>query len=141
MDREEQRYERSKDIIAFDDQGNRIFPVMINTICPIEHAEEATKIASDHFKNIEKIDIKDEIMFATKLAPIGETEPTHLFCSRFGYTNQLNLEVETFKRQNLSWCSEKEYSVEDNPEEIKSLFCCVTGKRKKVLEHLGLEIL
>ena len=136
----ETKFTRAKDIVAHDDQGNQVFPVFICTICPIQYAEEAEKIGYNHLAYIEKSGIKlTDKVFATSLKTIGSNEITHLFCCRFGYTNQVQMEVQTIASQNLDWCAKRSYSFYDNPEEIKSLFCCVIGKRSPVLEFLGLQ--
>lgn len=128
---------------AHDDEGNEIFQVMINTICPIEHAAEARQIAYIHMTTVENA-VSDSVdqMLTTILGPVDSPEITHIFCARLGYTNQVKMEIATAKRlreeQNLNWCGDKEYTTADSAEEIRSKFCCVTGDTTEVLSHLNL---
>lgn len=124
---------------AHDDTGREIFRVRINTICPIEYADEARQIAHYHMTNIEDA-VADTVeqMLSTNLGPIGSPTITHAFCARTGYTNQVEMEVETLQNQGLNWCGGKEYTIADSAEEIKSKFCCITGDTDEILAYLNL---
>lgn len=127
---------------AHDKDGNEIFPVIINTICPVQYADQAKKIAYNHLANVEKTkNIDAIILFDENLAPIGSTEITHIFCSRFGYTNQLNMEVQGMIDLNLDWAAKRLYTIQDDPNEIKSLFCCIEGNKNELINYLGLQII
>lgn len=124
---------------AHDDNGNEIFIVMINTICPVEYATEAKQIAFTHMTTVESA-ISDSVdqMLNVNLGPIDSSEITHIFCARLGYTNQVTMEVDTLQSQGLAWCGDREYTIADSADEIRSKFCCVTGDTDEILSHLNL---
>ena len=128
---------------AFDETGREVFPIVINTICPVMHATAAREIAFNHMRDIEGNGMTSDHpsqMLAMKLGPLQSDEVTHLFCSRRGYTHQVEMEVETLARVGHAWCGRREYRMTDNHDEIKSLFCCVTGDQSALIQALNLEV-
>ncbi|MFO1007578.1 MAG: hypothetical protein U0929_16565 [Planctomycetaceae bacterium] len=124
---------------AFDSNGNEVFLTEINSLCPIAYATEARQIAHDYFVNVEKCPVQLEEMFTKFVKPIGESEATHVWCPRIGYTHQLNWQVETMTSYELSWIGNRVYTLADDHEEIKSKFVCLTDSKEEILEALGLE--
>lgn len=125
----------------YDGNGNEVFPVVINTIAPIQYADEARQIAYYHMISVEgAVDDQLGTMLNTNLGPVGVEEVTHVFCSRNGFTHQLALELNTLSAGDLDWVSGVEYTVNDDPNVIKSKFCCITGDTQEILQFLGLEI-
>ena len=124
---------------AFDSEGNEVFLCEINSICPIAHAEQARQIAYDYFVEVEKCHAELSQMFTKLLKPIGETEPTHIWCPRIGYTHQLQMQVSTMASYELPWLGNRAYTLADDHEEIKSKFVCLTDPANDILAALGLE--
>jgi len=124
---------------AFDDDGNEVFLININSLCPIEYLEEAKKIAYYYFIEVEKCPAKLEQMFTKFLKPIGEVEISHCWCPREGYTNQLNMQIQRMKEQNLHWVGDREYKISDNKEELLNKFVCISSPVDEILRELNLE--
>lgn len=128
---------------AFDILGRGVRRVVINTICPIKYAAEARAIAFAYMRDIEgrgrTSDTIDQ-MLPTKLGAVGSDEVTHVWCSRDGFTHQVETEVATLSGTGLSWCSTKAYKITNDLSPVKSLFCCIVGDSGVVLEMLGLEV-
>jgi hypothetical protein len=126
---------------AFVD-GFEVFPVVINTIVPVEYADRAVELSRAHFETVEtKKDIRAwSSMFGTNLGPIGSGEVTHVFCSRDEHDDKLPLIIESFIAQDEPWISKELYELTDDPEVIKSLFCVVVGDTAELLARLNLEV-
>lgn len=127
---------------AHDMDGNEVFPVIINTICPVQYSVIGKQVSADYFINIEKSfeNVTTDKMLNDNLGPIGSDQITHIFCSRFGYTHQAAMEVQQLIDLGESFMGKKEYTLDDDPDEIKSLFCCIIGDKDELLSYLGLEI-
>lgn len=120
--------------------GRRVYPRQINTICPVEHAAIVRGIAYRHLIEVEGSTNESlASMLPVNLGPVGGDTVTHVRCSRVGYTHQVNMEVDTIRQQPFPWCANKGYVVGHDVAEMKSLFCCITGDQAEVLAYLGLE--
>ncbi|RTK96717.1 MAG: hypothetical protein EKK64_03150 [Neisseriaceae bacterium] len=124
---------------AFDDEGNELFLTNINSLCPIRYLQEAKKIAYDYFIEVEKCPANLEDMFTKFLRPIGSEEITHCWCPREGHNNQLDMQVQRMKEQNLDWVGNRVYTLEDNIEELLNKFICMTDPQEEILNKLNLE--
>lgn len=124
---------------AFDSAGNPVTLTEINSLCPIAHLSEARQIAYDYFVELEKCPVELNQMFTTFVKPIGETEPTHVWCPRIGYTHQLNMQIGRMAEQELNWIGNRVYTLADDHTEIKSKFVCMTEPAAEILAALGLE--
>jgi len=125
---------------AFDDFGREVFPVVINTICPVAHADQAKQLALRHMTTVEGTGDTLDRMLDIKLGPVGSNDVTHVFCSRNAFTNQVEMVVDAFKREGLIWGGARAYSLLSDRDEVKSLFCVVLGQTSVVLKWLGLEV-
>lgn len=126
---------------AFDAAGREVFPVVINTICPVAHAAAAKQLALRHMTTVEQAGGDTlEKMLNTHLGSIGSDEVTHIFCTRPAYTHQSEMVVEAFRRERLAWGGDRAYSIDDDPEVVRRLFCVVLGEMHSVLAWLGLEV-
>lgn len=124
---------------AYDDDGNEVALTEMNTLCPIEHATEARQIAYDYLTNVEKCQVSLDQMLSILLRPIGGTEATHIWCPRTGWTNQLQMQIDTMNSYNLSWMGNRAYTIEDSKEELLSKLVCVTSPASELLAYLQLE--
>lgn len=126
---------------AFDDIGREVFPVVINTICPIAHADAAKLLALRHMTAVEQAS-GDTLgrMLDINLGPVGVDGITHVFCSRNAYSNQVEMVVDAFVAERLSWGGSRAYSILSDRDEVKRLFCIVLGQTAMVLKWLGLEV-
>ncbi|WP_010586424.1 hypothetical protein [Schlesneria paludicola] len=126
---------------AFDEFGREVFPVVINTICPVAYAEPARQLALRHMTTVEQAS-GDTLgrMLDINLGPIGADEITHVFCSRNAYTHQVGMVVEAFQQESLPWGGTRAYSLLSDREEVKRMFCVVLGPTSVVLNWLGLEV-
>lgn len=115
-----------------DLQGNPVFPVQINTIAPIEHAEDARQLSFEFLQSLGGDDSL-ESMLPVLLRPIGEQEATHVYCGRSSFTHELNLQLNFLNQQNEEWVSG---NLETNPEIILQKFCTFEG----TLDSVGLEV-
>ena len=123
---------------AFDINGNEVFQVEIFTLAPIEHSETARQISAD-FLNSQHCGELPENMLPDLLRPIGEEEPTHIFCFRLGWTHELALQLDWLANQEEGWICSDDHGLE-NANHIKEKFCTVSGVSKnEVLTFLGLE--
>lgn len=121
--------------------GQEVFPVTINTICPIAHADQARELCVAHMEQMEEAKgVTLQNVLGINLGPIGVDEVTHIFCSRPGYTYQVDLALESFSKESLPWGGSRAYSFLSDPSEIKNLFCIVLGDTEKLLKWLGLEV-
>lgn len=123
----------------WDRDGREVFPNVINTICPIAHADRARLLAHQYMTTIEAgVDMTVDQMLTTLLAPVGSGEPTHIFCSREGFCHQVESEVEFLASRPESWCGRVKYQSDSVPQEVLGLFCCVVGDVSTMLDRLGL---
>lgn len=121
------------------EQTIEVFPRVINTICPIEHADEARLIAHQYMTTVESgSSMKVADMLAVKLAPLWSDEPTHIFCSRDGFCHQVRKQRKFMAARPESWISKAEFQSETVTDAILSLFCCVVGDAESMLARLGL---
>ncbi len=132
----------SDEIEVRDRDGNIVYPTWILTIAPIDYEDEVKEIAFWHMQNIAQSEDTLDQMMPIRLSSNGLNPATHIFCSRFGYTHELRAEYETLtikkEELNADWISSVEYTLNDNPEEIKSKFCCFSGVKSEWLSFLGL---
>lgn len=126
--------------IARDDNGNIVTPVRINTICPVDHIAEVKTLAWDFMHSICPgcTDTVNDMM-PLSLGPVGGGI-THVFCTRPGLSNEAAMEVNYIATRGLAWCADREYTLSDNPEDIKSKLCCISCDDKDLLSYLGLEV-
>ena len=126
---------------AFDNHGNEVFPVTINTIVPVDHIEPASELSRAHLCDVEGIECSDSTpMFGINLGPCRAPGITHAFCVRRGLSHQIGMILSSFSEQNEPWIGKRIYEVGDNPDEVKSLFCVVVGDTGTLLTNLGLEV-
>lgn len=125
---------------AFDENGKELFPVVINTICPINHAKKARQIAFDFIQSLGGNEPL-ELILNIELKPVRSKskKATHIFCSRVTWTNELNSQLNWLKNQNEKWIDHSECTLKDSSEKIKNYFCTVVGETKELLNRLGLE--
>lgn len=116
---------------AYDEFGNEVFPVVIQTIAPIEHAAEAREISHEFLLQYGGTD-SVESMLPVLLRPVGGI-PTHIYCSRDGYTHELANQLAFLATREESWISGE---LETDAGIIFTHFCTFTGD----LESLGLEV-
>ncbi len=130
---------------VLDEWGGELELVVCNTICPAERVVEGREIAIRHMREVESAcDDRIERMLATGLVPRGGQGgvPTHYLCVRKAFREQVAMETATLLSQHVGgkeWCASREMLLQDPPEEIKSVFCCVVGDTEGLLERLGLE--
>lgn len=128
---------------AFDDNGNEIFFITANVICPTEFYTEAAAISSNYMKTVEKvIDWQQELMLPTKLNSLGVGLPTHHLCSRSCYTNEakgMADEISSHSAQH-AWChTDSIYPENSSAEIILTRFCVVICSLEQLLEITGLK--
>jgi hypothetical protein len=124
---------------AFDNDGNEVFLTNINSLCPIRYLEEAKKIAYDYFIEVEKCPVRLDQMFTKFLKTVGSEEITHCWCPREGYTHQLAMQIQRMKEQNLDWVGSREYTINDDKEELLNKFVCMTSSAEEIFKELNLE--
>ena len=124
---------------VFDDFGNEVFWVNINTICPIKYEAEAKQIAYDYFTIIEKVPVTYESMLSKKLRPIGSDKETHIWCPRGGYTHHLQRQINFMVSQNKKWIADKFYTLSEDNEFILSKFIVLTDSVEDILKKLSIE--
>lgn len=123
----------------FDAQNREVFPQTINTICPVAYVDSARVLAHRYMTTVEQaIDMTADQMMLTLLAPLGEAVPTHIFCTREGFSHQVESEVEFLASQPEEWTAKRLYTLDDSPDEIRSRFCCLIGDPAELLARLGL---
>jgi len=128
--------------VALDDNGEPMVLFTLNTICPVEHKDEARTIALFHLTRVESLIDND----VNKMLPDSlytEGNLTHIMCSRPSYINGARLQNATMAAEFLNgkeWVSDTFFYLEDNPDKelIKSKFCFVIGDTAELLNYLGL---
>lgn len=122
-------------------QGRVIEQLIINTLCPMKHAEEARDIAWAHVNEHDPdMSVTRETILPQKLGPIGSDEVTHVFCSRRSDSDKLWLQMRSLRRNKQhAWIGIDELGIGDDPELIKSLFCTLRGEPGPLLAYLGLD--
>jgi len=128
--------------VALDDNGEPMTLFTLNTICPVEHKDEARVIALFHLTRVESLIDND----VNKMLPDSlytEGNLTHIMCSRPSYINGARLQNATMAAEFLNgkeWVSDTFFYLEDNPDKelIKSKFCFVIGDTIELLNYLGL---
>lgn len=123
---------------AFDENGNEVFPVIVNTIAPIEYSEQTKQIAYD-FLNSQGSKVTLDMVMPINLKPINGNNATHIFCSRTIYNHELRKQLEFMEAQNLPWIVGALCFTDDPPEHIKRYFCTVVGNKNELLTYLNLE--
>lgn len=116
---------------SYDLEGNEVFPVQIQTIAPIEYANQARQISFEFLQSIGGTDTAEQ-MLPVLLRPIGGI-PTHVYCSRDSFTHELNLQLAFLSEREEEWISG---NLETDPEIIFTKFCTFTGS----LSEIGLEV-
>ena len=125
---------------AFDDAGNLVSRVIVNTIAPIAHAEEARQIAAGCLNLSPGVNAVPAEMLTTLLRPIGATTPTHVWCSRACHTHGLNQQIDYFQDHPAEWVLGRLYSIDDDTDDILSGFATIVGPADAALAALGLEV-
>jgi hypothetical protein len=108
---------------AYDDLGNEVQPVTINTICPIMHADAARRIAAEY------LGCSPQDTLTTVI------NGTHVFCSRPGHTHGLQHQVDYITNIKEDWCADRLYTIDDIAL-IKTKFCTFVGDPKDILSLL-----
>lgn len=127
---------------AYDSNGNEVYPVRINTICPIAYAALAKQIAVDYMHSTGATDDQLLDMLPDNLAPIGTGIPTHVFCGRSSYTHDLQNQLDYLAAQNQIWICSDNHTIDDfTSTHIKSYFCTIEGDTAALLDFLGLEVI
>lgn len=127
-----------------DENGNpvEVFPVVINSIAPILRATEARVVALDHMHNWEKnTSCTLQQMMPQKLGLKGTIIPTHVFCSRAGFTHQVAMLDEHLSQIESLITAGHTFGLNFNPVEVLSKFCVVIGNTQEMLDRLGLEVI
>jgi len=118
--------------------------IVCNTICPAEYVVQAREIALQHMQEVETaVDDRIDQMLTVGLRPLGGLGAvTHYLCVREVYRQQVEAEVATLcgeHRGGLSWCADRELTMQDDPEFVRMFFGCIVGETNEVLQRLGLE--
>ena len=130
--------------IALDDDGSPMSYYTMNTISPIEYADEARAISLFHLQQIDCTGENDvSTMLPTRLYD-SDGNLTHIMCSRPGYDNTVRNQMATMTAESLNgkdWVSDTYFFLADSPNAdiIKSKFCLVLGDYEEFLEYLSLE--
>lgn len=127
--------------IPRDEQGNEVYPVIVNMLCPVQHSDEARALAANHVVNVEGIYAQASQLLHTNLGPVGTNQITHIGSTQRTYTNILSCRIDSLNKANLPWIGTREYTVADDPKVLKSLFCCVTGDPISIMNHLKLDVI
>ncbi len=127
-------------VIYSDENGNEVFPVIINTICPIKYIGFDKIIALEFMLANAATDSTLESMMNLRLRPIdSDGEATHTFCTRSGFTHELNRQFEYLEKRSEEWVSGEKFDFNSDPEVIKNNFSTIAGDKDEVLSFLGLE--
>lgn len=129
----------SDEVAAFDAYGNRLVPVTINTICPVEMADEGRAVCWQFMEDCEDAETPPlESILDRQLLPVNGFDATHVFCSRSAYSHQVERlwgYMTALKREDVSPGIS---SLRDEPREIKSRLSVLVGDKDDVLRFLGL---
>lgn len=121
------------------DRKREVFPCIINSIAPIEHENRAKIIAYEHMAGFEQnLSVIIGEMMPTYLAPVGQSTPTHVFCSRDGFCHQVRMLEKHIAIRPEEWVSKKILTINDGKEAILRSMCVVVGDAKSLLKFLGL---
>lgn len=128
--------------IAIDDDGQVMSLFTLNTICPIQHKDEARAIALFHLNRVEYCSDNDVNKMLPDNLYTGDNL-THIMCARPSYINGARLQNATMSAEFLNgkeWVSDEFFYLEDNPDKdvIKNKFCFVIGDTQELLNYLGL---
>lgn len=128
----------TEEVYAFDAKGNRVFPCIINTICPVQHAEEGAEECLKFMREVEGcIGIGLEEMLNLKAGT--DEGVTHVLCSREAYTHQADMLAEYLAELPHAWIRSRLATFDDKPEEIKTKLSAIVGPKEEVLAFLGLK--
>lgn len=129
---------------AKDENGEmyEVFPVVINSIAPIVRAEEARAVALDHMHNWEgNASCGLSQMMPQTLGVVGTGIPTHVFCSRDGYTHQVTMLDEHLAQIENAVTAGHTFDMSFDSVEVLVKFCVVIGDTQAMLDRLGLEVI
>lgn len=128
---------------AYDENGNRLYPVTICTICPIANDLAGRQACLDYWQACEDYpDHTVDSMLSDVLGPIGSVLETHSYCMRAGYTHQQNrLRGYLAAIGSINPIINPSFvTLQDDPNAIKSKLCVFIGSGDEFLSHLGLEV-
>ena len=123
----------------WENPQTEVFPKIINTICPIDKADNARLIAHQYMTTVESgssMTVAD--MLPVKLAPLWSDEATHVFCSRDGFCHQARKQMEFMAARPEAWVAKTGFEAGTVTDAILGLFCCVIGDAETMLARLGL---
>lgn len=130
--------------IITDPQGNRLYPVTICTICPLEFDEAGRQECLKFMNTCEDYGVvtpyADSQMLDKILRPIGGGEESHSFCCREAFTHQLERlrgYIAALDKPNIA----KQFAtLRDDPAEVKSRVSVIVATESEVLAFLNLEV-
>lgn len=113
------------------------------TICPIQHLVQGRRLALNYVRSVEQAPDEDlEKILPIALSPRGEGPPTHYFCGIWVKPALVDCQVaemQRLHREGLTWMADRLYTLDDDPELIRSKFCCLVADSVDVLGHLGIQ--
>jgi len=123
---------------AYDKEGNELFLYCCCVMSPVENIKKARIISKNYYK---KINVGNSGEFLpTPLSPNGELPITHYVCFDECYNDFIEAMVEQMKSEKDSCTTNKLYTLEDDPEEIKSYFSITaTDGEQEFLDFVGLK--
>ena len=130
------------EIRYFEDRDckREVFPCVINSICPIEYEDAARLIAYLHMTEHEKNPSASiEEMMPVYLAPIGETEPTHAFCSRDGLCHQVRMLEKHIETLPYDWVYHEVVKDGGLNKSLLLYFSVIVGDTAEILKFFGLQ--
>jgi len=128
---------------TYDTFGRPTSLVHFVTICPVQYLEQGKELALQHLQSFEQVP-QEELtkILPTALCPQGEGEPTHYFCGRWVDPKFIDLQVVEMRRlhaEGLEWMGDRLYTLDDDPELIRTKFSCLVAQAVEVLALLGIQ--
>ena len=127
-------------MVQYWNNGVEVFPVTINSFAPMAIASVSRDLALLHMREWEKNpSLTLDQMFPQLIAPLGSSEPTHLFCSRNGFTHQVEMLDTHMAQREEPWVAPHHYDEESfDPDLVLTQFCVVLGDTAAILARLGM---
>lgn len=127
---------------VYDDLGNQVQLITINTICPIAYSALAKQIAVNFMNSNGASDDQLLDMLPDNLGATGTGIPTHIFCSRQGYSHELLKQLDYLNSQNLLWICADNHNLQDySATHLKTFFCTIACDTQSLLDYLNLEVI
>lgn len=124
------------------ENGIEMTAYTVNTIAPILNKVDAMNIAYSWIQANNGSDLLINMLPET-LCVAGDILhiPTHVFCSRTIWENELNSQLAYLSGRAESWVSGSLYTTSSNATTVKQKFCTIIGTKANVLSFLGLEVI